>query len=81
MTQRLITIWQICSGEFVPTRYEGKLYIIDNTNYKDAVEDIRKQKYPIISLNEAVTDGFDIIKKEINEALKEILPEKSSFEK
>lgn len=81
VTQRLITIWQICSGEFVPTRYEGKLYIIDNTNYKDAVEDIRKQKYPIISLNEAVTDGFDIIKKEINEALKEILPEKSSFEK
>ncbi len=81
VTQRLITMWQICSGDFTPTKYQGKLYIIDHSNYKEAANDIRNQKYPIISLNESVTEGFDVIKEEINAALQEILPDKSAFEK
>ena len=81
VTQRLITMWQICSGDFVPAKYQGKLYIIDHTNYREAADDIRNQRYPIISLNESVTEGFDVIKGEINTALQEILPDKSAFEK
>ncbi len=81
VTQRLVTMWQICTGEFVPTKYQGKLYIVDHSNYREAAEDIREQKYPIISLNESVCEGFDVIKEEINAALQEILPEKSSFER
>ena len=82
VTQRLVTMWQICSGEFAPTKYRGKLYILNKDNYLDAAEDIRKRAYPIISLNETVTgEDFEIVKKEINAALEEILPNKSSFEK
>lgn len=80
VTQRLISMWQICSGNFVPAKYQGKLYILDHSNYIEAADDIRNQRYPIISLNEAVTNGFDQIKREINVALQEILPDKSSFE-
>ncbi len=81
VTQRLITMWQICSGEFVPTKYQGKLYILDHSNYLAAADDIRKQRYPIISPNESITEGFDVVKKEISAALNEILPDKCSFER
>lgn len=80
VTQRLITMWQICSGNFVPCKYEGKLFLLDKENYKEAVEAIREKKYPILSLNECDTEGFDIIREEINNALKEEFPEKSKFE-
>lgn len=81
VTQRLITMWQICSGEFVPTKYQGKLYILDHSNYLEAADDIRNQRYPIISPNESITEGFDVLKKEISAALNEILPDKCSFER
>lgn len=81
VTQRLITMWQICSGEFVPTKYQGKLYILDHSNYLEAADDIRNQRYPIISPNESITEGFDVVKKEISAALNEILPDKCSFER
>lgn len=80
ITQRLITMWQICSGNFVPCKYEGKLFLVDKGNYKEAAEAIREKKYPILSLNECGTEDFDIIREEINSALKEEFPEKSSFE-
>ena len=81
VTQRLITMWQICSGEFVPTKYQGKLYILDHSNYLEAADDIRNQRSPIISPNESITEGFDVVKKEISAALNEILPDKCSFER
>ena len=80
VTQRLISMWQICSGKFVPHKYEGRLFLIDNQNYKEAVKMIRNQACPIISLNERSIEGFDEIKKAIRDALDEILPSKSSFE-
>ena len=80
ITQRLVTIWQICSGEFVPHKYQGKLFLIDKNNFKEAADAIRNQAYPIISLNESNTEDFETIKKEIRRALEEILPEKSGFE-
>lgn len=80
VTQRLVTMWQICSGNFVPCKYRGKLFLIDQENYLEAAEAIREQKYPILSLNECVTEGFDEIKQVINAALDELLPEKSNFE-
>ena len=80
ITQRLVTIWQICSGEFVPHKYQGRLFLIDKNNFKEAADAIRNQAYPIISLNESNTEDFETIKKEIRRALEEILPEKSGFE-
>lgn len=81
VTQRLITMWQICSGDFVPCKYQGKLYILDESNVDDAVLDIRKRRYPIISLNESKTADFMLLKTKINRELEKIFPEKSGFEK
>lgn len=81
VTQRLITMWQICSGEFVPHKYQGKMFLIDDSNYKEAAEAIRGQKYPIISLNETGIGNFELIKSEINMALEELFPQRSDFER
>lgn len=80
VTQRLITMWQICSGEFVPHKYEGKLYLIDKNNVNEVAEAIRKCSYPIVSLNEMTENDFDTIKMIVNDALEAILPDKSQFE-
>lgn len=81
VTQRLITMWQICSGDFVPHKYKGKMYLVDKGNVDDAANAIRNNEYPIISLNETTSDDFDYIKSVVNSALQSILPEKSQFEK
>lgn len=80
VTQRLITMWQICSGEFVPHKYRGKFYLIDKSNYEEAAEAILNQTYPIISLNECSTEDFAMIKEKINMALGKLFCEKSKFE-
>lgn len=80
ITQRLITMWQICSGNFVPHKYKGKLFLIDESNYKEAEQAILEQTYPIISLNEISTKGFAEIKRTINVALEQLFPKKSEFE-
>lgn len=80
VTQRLITMWQICSGEFVPHKFRGKLYLIDKDNYKEAAEAILNQEYPVVSLNESSTEDFAMIKETINMALDKVFSEKSKFE-
>lgn len=80
VTQRLITMWQICSGEFVPHKYQGKLYLIDKSNYKEAADAIVNQIYPIVSLNESSMVDFSKIKETINESLDQLLGEKSHYE-
>lgn len=82
VTQYLIRYWQICSGEFYPRRTEGKVYFVTPENVKEVAEAIRRQAYPMVSLNEDCTpEEFEKIKEEINAALAELLPEKSSFER
>lgn len=80
ITQRLITMWQICSGNFVPHKFRGKLFLIDASNYQEAVGAIKDQTYPILSLNEMATEGFDTVKRAVNSALEEVFPRKSQFE-
>lgn len=81
VTQRLITMWQICKGDFVPCKYQGKLYILDDKNVDEAAAAIRERKYPIISLNESEEADFSLLKAKINSELEKIFPEKSAFEK
>ena len=82
MTQYLIRYWQLCTGQFVPRRTEGKMCLMDKSNYLEYAEGIRQGSYPIVSMNESCTaEEFPLIKKAINEALAELLPDKSSFEK
>lgn len=80
VTQRLITMWQICSGNFVPHKYRGKLFLVDESNYQEVAAAIRNQAYPIVSLNETGEGDFTAIKAEINSALGVLFPQKSAFE-
>lgn len=81
VTQRLITMWQICSGNFVPHKYKGKMFLVDQNNYQEVIEAIRVGKYPILSLNEMQTENFQMIKEAINKELEKKFPQKSKFEK
>lgn len=80
VTQRLVTMWQICSGEFVPHKFKGKLYLVDKDNYMEAADAILNQKYPVICLNESSTEDFAVIKETVNKALDQLFREKSRFE-
>lgn len=78
----LIRYWQICEGDFNPRRTLGKSFVVGINNYKDIAEEMRQQKYRMVSLNENCTaEEFAVIKEEINGVLNTLFPDKSSFEK
>ena len=76
----VIAVWQLCSGKFVPQKFEGMGFAVDSTNYKEAAQAVRNQAAPVINFNERSTKDFMCIKAEINAALASILPEKSHYE-
>ncbi|MBQ8526933.1 MAG: stealth family protein [Lachnospiraceae bacterium] len=82
VTQYLVRYWQICSGDFYPRKTRGKVYFADVQNYQDIAKEIREKKYPMICINENCSgEEFVLIKKEINDALEWLFPEKSSYER
>lgn len=82
VTQYLIRYWQLCTGEFYPRRTQGKVFFPKIDTYKEVVEAINSGEFPMISFNENCTSGdFLIMKAEINKALQNRFPQKSSFEK
>ena len=82
VTQYLIRYWQICTGDFVPRRTQGKVFFPTIDTYKDVVDAIDNKSYQMISFNEnCLPDEFEIMKKDINASLERIFPERCSFEK
>ncbi|SEA83582.1 Stealth protein CR2, conserved region 2 [Oribacterium sp. KHPX15] len=82
VTQYLIRYWQICTGDFVPRRTQGKVFFPTIDTYKDVVDAINNKAYQMISFNENCTpDEFEIMKRDINASLEKLFPERSSFEK
>ena len=76
--------WQLASGNFSPYNImrDGHYFRISDSNYLKAADCIRKQKGKFICVND--TEGalnFDIYKNAILSAFKDLLPEKSKFEK
>ena len=81
MSQCIVRYWQLCTGNFVPQKSIGKPYLVTIDNYKDVANSIKNSVSQMVCLTEDCTpQEFVIIKKEINEALQELLPQKSSFE-
>jgi len=82
VTQYVVRYWQLCTGKFFPRRTQGRPFFVDETNCEKAVCAIRNQEMPVVCVNEnCVGSQFEKVKEAVNEALAEILPEKSSFEK
>ncbi len=82
VSQYLLKDWQKLSGNFVPMNVQKltKYFNVSRHNEK-LVRTIRSQNSKMVCINDAdVGNGFDIAKKEINEALESIFPEKCSFE-
>ena len=76
----LCRYWQMVSGNFMPKKDESKylIYLNDNTNN---IKELKSRKYKYVCVNDAYIDvDFNKAKKEINEVLQELLPEKSQFE-
>lgn len=82
VNQYLFKMWDICMGKYEPAGFEKCKYeAITNDNLSNIVDEIKKQKFKQLCLNDM--DGnmdFEKAKGEINKALESILPEKSSFE-
>ena len=78
VSQWLMRYWQFCENKFIPvTPKRGICY---NDVCPEALDTIRKQKRPIVCINDNNTDDFERQKKELHAAFESILPEKSSFE-
>lgn len=82
LSQCIVRYWQLCTGEFVPQKSEGLPFLVTKDNYLEVAKAIRQRRSQMICLTEDCTsEDFTVMKKEINLALDEILPEKSSFER
>ncbi|SHI70168.1 Stealth CR1 domain-containing protein [Pseudobutyrivibrio xylanivorans] len=82
VTQYLIRYWQICSGEFVPRRTQGKVFFPTIDTYHEVVEAIDNHLYTMISFNENCTpEEFERMKAAINGALERRYPNKCRFER
>ncbi|MBE5871394.1 MAG: hypothetical protein E7294_09065 [Lachnospiraceae bacterium] len=82
VSQYLIRYWQLCEGKFHPRKTLGKPFTVTVDNCRNIAEGIRRKEWQMVSLNEGETgEDFRMIKREINSALADLYPEKSSFEK
>ena len=79
----LFTYWQFATGRFYPRSPGiGKKIIINRNSINTVVDTIKKKKYKMICINDkAEDDDFEMLKKQLNQALNTILPDKSEFEK
>lgn len=82
VNQWLVRYWQLCMGEFVPRRTQGRSYTVTLENCDEVAEVIREQKQQMICINEECTaEEFELVKSRVNEAFQMLLPAQSSFEK
>ncbi len=76
----LCRYWQMVSGNFMPKKNEGKYLYYKNDN-KDIIKELKSGKYKYVCINDVLTNiDFEKARDEINEALNELFPKKSSYE-
>jgi hypothetical protein len=77
--------WELATNNFYPINRTklGKLFPLNKKDLQQVIEFIANQKKPMLCLNDNnyLSENIDKMKKEINNALQNILPERSSFEK
>lgn len=82
VNQWLIKYWQFAKGEYVPSKPLGKCFHIEENNFENAYDAVKKAKYKLTCINDTPkTTEFENKKIRLIEAFECILPEKSSFEK
>lgn len=83
VTHYLFRNWRLCLGDFVPRKSKGKYFSVENVDdAKKIASAILENKYPEICINEQCNgETFEQIKKIVNGAFEQKLPEKSIFER
>lgn len=82
VSQYLFRFWKLCEGDFFPRRTKGLYVDITDENCIEVADIIRSRRQQMLSINEACEiRNFEKVKGTINQALSEIYPQKSIFEK
>lgn len=83
VNQWIFKYWQLASGKFYPrSKNFGLAFHLKGFPNKKMLEAIKTNKYGMICINDTVkTKDFEKHKESVQKAFKEILPEKSSFER
>lgn len=79
----LVSYWQFATNQFYPRSPKiGTQISLKNSGNENIYEIIRKQKYTLCCINDAVVDPskFEAIKVKLQESFDTILPQKSTFE-
>ena len=84
ITQQLFKIYDIVHGDFVPCSpyHFGKMHSLE-PQYNLIEDDIKKQRYKMVCVNDSSKldrESFEKVKCQIQNAFRQILPNKSSFE-
>lgn len=83
VTHFLFRNWRMCVGDFVSRKSKGKYFSVKNiADAKKIASAIIENKYPEICINEQCSgEIFEEIKKVVNGAFEQKLPQKSIFER
>ena len=82
VNQWVMLWWQIAGGTFAPTIIDSKTALADAIHIDEICEDIKKQRLDMICINDPEGEiRFEELSLKIQAAFKEILPDKSGFEK
>lgn len=81
VNQYLFQYWDILKGNWIPRSPNFGCYYDLSKNFEECIRDIKCQKRYMICCNDTVLDSFESKKIRLQQAFKEILPNKSSFEK
>jgi len=82
VTEYIFRLWTLMKGEFSPDNRlkKGKAYFLKQED-EVLYQDIRKQKYKFICINDDCGDAeYEIAKRKIIESFEQILPQKSEYE-
>lgn len=83
VNQWLFKYWQLASGKFAPRSKDfGLAFHLKSFPNNNMLKAIKTNKYAMICINDTVkTTDFEKHKESVQKAFKEILPDKSSFER
>ena len=82
VNQHLFKFWRLAEGEFYPVNRKGMLYPVHRQSIDGICQDLAGHKYAHVCFNDSAADeDFELCKAKLNQALKTLLPNKSSFEK
>lgn len=82
VNQYLIRWWQLCTGNFAPSNLLKitRNFSVFPEQLEELEHSLKKRKYKLICINDAVVYDFETTKHSVNNMLHDLLPNKSGYE-